>query len=182
MKTHVIYLTVIALLVLVVAGLRRGPRPMTVYESRVDTVVVRDTVRETVFAPREVVIVRVDTLWVPAGDALLASGMSPAGDTLSVRDTRVASDSITIAVPLPVERKTYRTDDYMAVVEGFRPSLTALELYPRTTLIDRTVAPLAPRAPPRWAIGIQAGYGISPKGLSPYVGIGIQYNFINFGP
>lgn len=32
----------------------------------------------------------------------------------------------------------------------------------------------------RWGIGIQAGYGASRDGLSPYVGVGLTYNLIRF--
>lgn len=32
----------------------------------------------------------------------------------------------------------------------------------------------------RWGLGINAGYGVSKSGLSPYIGLGINYNLINF--
>lgn len=32
----------------------------------------------------------------------------------------------------------------------------------------------------RWGLGINAGYGISKSGLSPYIGLGVNYNLINF--
>lgn len=104
------------------------------------TVWVRDTIREKVFVPRDVRVVRVDTL--------------------VVHDT--------VRVPLPIEQKVYASKDYRLVVEGFRPELAALEIYRKT-----------PR-PKRWGVGVQAGYGVSEKGLSPYIGVGISYNVLNF--
>lgn len=32
----------------------------------------------------------------------------------------------------------------------------------------------------RWGLGINAGYGVSKSGLSPYIGLGVNYNLINF--
>ena len=32
----------------------------------------------------------------------------------------------------------------------------------------------------KWSIGVNAGYGISKSGLSPYIGLGVNYNLINF--
>nr|DAV49330.1 MAG TPA: hypothetical protein [Caudoviricetes sp.] len=32
----------------------------------------------------------------------------------------------------------------------------------------------------RWGLGINAGYGISNSGLSPHIGLGVNYNILNF--
>jgi hypothetical protein len=32
----------------------------------------------------------------------------------------------------------------------------------------------------RWGLGINTGYGVSKSGLSPYIGLGVNYNLINF--
>ena len=34
--------------------------------------------------------------------------------------------------------------------------------------------------PKKFGVGISAGYGITAQGLSPYIGVGINYNLINF--
>ena len=123
-------------------------------ETRMDTLVVRDTLRytlrDTVLVPVERYITRVDTVWLPA-----------------VRDT------ITVEAAVPIERKTYVTDDYRAVVEGFRPALVEMELYRKTALVTREITRTLP--PRKWGIGIQTGYGFGPKGAGPYIGIGVQY-------
>ena len=28
-----------------------------------------------------------------------------------------------------------------------------------------------------WTIGLQAGIGLTPKGVQPYIGVGVSYNF-----
>lgn len=121
--------------------------------TRTDTVVVRDTLRDTVLVPVERFAVRVDTVWMQA-----------------------AGDTVRIEVEAPVERRVYATDDYRAVVEGFRPALVEMELYLKTARITSVATRTSP--PDRWGIGIQAGWGLGPKGAVPYVGIGVQYNVL----
>ncbi len=128
-------------------------------ETRVDTVWVRDTVRDTVLVPVERYMVRVDTVWLrPIDD-------TTRGDSLEKNPPS--------AFRLPVERVVYSTGDYRAVVEGFRPSLVEMELYPRSALVTRHTV----RAPParRWSAGLQAGWGITPRGFAPYLGVGVEY-------
>ena len=112
-----------------------------------DTLVVRDTVRDTVPRP---VLVRFDH-W----------------DTLRLAVQTVDTLRDSIYVPVPIERKEYRTADYRAVVCGYRPRLESMEVFRRTQMVTIT-----PRDK-RWGIGPQAGFGI-PGGW--YVGIGISYD------
>lgn len=91
--------------------------------------------------------------------------------------TRTVVDSVEVEVAM--ERGTYQDSTYRAQVSGpaigeLRPSLDWIEVYNRTT--TTTVA----KKPSRWGIGVQAGYGISREGLSPYIGVGVQYNIITF--
>jgi hypothetical protein len=124
-------------------------------EVRVDTVFVRDTLRDTVLVPKERLIVRVDTVW-----------LAPPGDTTRQKIT------------LPIERQTYATPNYRAVIEGFRPKLIELELYRATPTVTRTIT-LHP-TPKKWSVGLQVGYGITPKGPAPYLGVGIQYRLLEW--
>ncbi len=135
------------------AGRGCGDRATTHTTTRIDTVFVRDTLRDTVLVPKIRLSVRTDTVFLNA-----------------------PGDTVQIGVEVPVERKVYQTADYRAVVEGFRPALVGMELYRNTAIITKETI----RAPPRtrWGIGVQAGYGITPKGTLPYLGIGIQYNLV----
>ncbi len=119
-------------------------------ETRIDTLIVRDTLRDTVLVPVARYIARADTVWM-----------------------RAAGDTVRVEVEVPVERKVYATEDYRAVVEGFRPALVEMELYHKTTIVTKESTLRSP--PSRWGIGIQAGVGFTPKGAMPYIGIGIQY-------
>jgi hypothetical protein len=136
--------------------------------SRTDTVVVRDTIRDTVPVPVERRIVRVDTVWLRAVE------IGAAADSVAGAVANLSPDSI--AVELQVERKVYRTADYRAVVEGFRPELVEMEVF-RTTVHVNSETVLRQK-PKRWGVGIHAGYGISTRGAAPYIGVGVQYNIL----
>ena len=125
------------------------PRKAVPAETVRDTLIVRDTLRDTVPRPVLVCFDHWDTLRV------------------AVRTVDTLRDSVYIPVPIPIERKEYRTDDYRAIVSGYRPRLDLLEVYRKT----RTVT--VREKPRRWGIGPTAGFGI-PGGW--YVGIGVSYD------
>lgn len=130
-------------------------------EIRTDTIVRVEVIRDTVLTVSKVERVRVDTVFVRV---VGGTGIGP-------------TDSV--AVEIPIERRVYQTDDYRAVVEGFRANLTEMEVYRRTQFINTTQTVTVPDRR-RWNIGIQAGYGITPRGPQPYLGVGVQYNIVKW--
>lgn len=88
-------------------------------------------------------------------------------DTVFLPLANVAAD--TAAVLVPVERAEYAGDGFRAWVSGYRPTLDSISLVRTAT----TIRPVAPR----FSFGIQAGIGLTPAGLQPYLGIGLQYRF-----
>ena len=125
------------------------PRKAVPAETVRDTLIVRDTLRDTVPRPVLVCFDHWDTLRV------------------AVRTVDTLRDSVYIPVPIPIERKEYRTDDYRAIVSGYRPRLDLMEVYRKTRTVTVT------KEPKRWGIGPTAGFGI-PGGW--YVGIGVSYD------
>ena len=71
----------------------------------------------------------------------------------------------TVMVRLPIESKHYEGKNYEAWVSGYEPSLDSINVY------NSTILP----KPKRWSIGVQGGLGITPKGVQPYLGIGVSY-------
>lgn len=166
MKTkNIIILSVCLLLAGMVAGwfIRKGVTGSDAHETVVllDTLVVRDTVRERypVYAERTVT------------------------DTMLVAFTDTVRISDTVYVRLPREQKRYADTNYVAWVSGYRPSLDSIEVYPVTRYVTKTVTKMEDSRK-RWGIGIQAGYGIGLTGGKvtgvPYIGIGISYDLIRF--
>lgn len=124
-----------------------------------DTVIVRDTIRKEVPKPT----------FVKIRDTVLFA----VTDTLRLHDTTF--------VALPREVKTYNDEDYTAVVSGVMPSLDYIEVYKKTVTITDVVREPAPRW--SWGVdfGLTAGYGITPAGMQPFLGVGVtvglQYRF-----
>lgn len=75
-------------------------------------------------------------------------------DTLLVlvTDTLVLHD--TTYLVLQKEEKEYRGEDYYAKVSGYRPSLDYIEVYPKTTIINNTLAPKKNFV----SLGVDVGY------------------------
>lgn len=138
---------------------RRSVKPEIVEIHRTDTVVVRDTVRETVLVPKVRYLTRVDTV------LLLVPG-----------------DTVKVPVLVPISRKVYEGEDYRAVVSGFRASLDTLDIFRKTQTVTNTVVQRVevPGKPKRWGIGVSAGYALTPQGMKPYIGAGVQYNFLSW--
>lgn len=138
---------------------RRSVKPEIVKIHRTDTVVVRDTVRETVLVPKVRYLTRVDTVLLP-----------------------VPGDTVEVPVLVPISRNVYEGEDYRAVVSGFRASLDTLDIFRKTQTVTNTVVQRVevPGKPKRWGIGVSAGYALTPQGVKPYIGAGISYSFITF--
>jgi len=69
---------------------------------------------------------------------------------------------------VPVEQAEYSGEGYRAYVSGYSPRLDSLVMVRRVNL--RNV-----RRASRFSIGLQAGYGITPRGFQPYLGVGLSY-------
>lgn len=127
---------------------------------RHDTVRVRDTVRVPVPTPVKEYVIR------------------------TVRDTvRLAAapltDSTALAA-LPLTRRVYADSTFRAVVSGYRPQLDSLAVFPvRQVVTEQVVVTRTVRKPARFSLGLQVGYGTDFRRHGPYVGIGLQWNWIN---
>ena len=81
------------------------------------------------------------------------------------------------AVLLPITQRTYTAPEYTAYVSGYLPSLDSITLHTQRTVI--TQPPPAAKNKP-WSIGIAAGVGAGRGGLTPFIGITLQYSLIRF--
>lgn len=87
-----------------------------------------------------------------------------------VKDTTIVNEVSevvfdTIRIRLPIESKHYTAESYDAWVSGYEPSLDSIKVYQREVKPKQS----------RWAIGLQGGVGITPKGVQPYLGIGVNF-------
>lgn len=90
----------------------------------------------------------------------------------------IASDSATkqlrsdsVKVQMPISQKVYEDTLYRAYVSGYEPNLDSITIKQKTTYITHTIRDKESR----FRIELQAGYGLTPKGMQPYVGVGLSY-------
>ena len=92
------------------------------------------------------------------------------------RDTAMqigCTDSVQVL--MPITQKQYNDSSYTAWVSGYKPSLDSIYVYPRHDVV--TITNTIRLKPKRWGIGLNVGYGITPKnGMQPYIGVGVSCN------
>ena len=118
-----------------------------------DTLVLTDTIIK--FKPKPYKVTIIDTIYIPQ------QPQQPQQDTLIRQEV------------------TYKDSTYTAVVGGIEPYLKSIEIYPKTIYVNNnTTTTIKIRS--RFGLGVQAGYGYGRNGLQPYVGLGVQYNLIQW--
>lgn len=128
---------------------------------KVDSTTYVDTIPYLMPVPKDSVVLRYDTLKVPL--ASIRKGYDS-----------IVGDSMVEVTGVPITQKVYRDPSYIAWVSGYRPSLDSIKVFSSTHYITKTI--VERKQPPdvrRFGVGLQAGYGITPRGMQPYVGIGI---------
>lgn len=91
-------------------------------------------------------------------------------------ETRGGISNDSIEVEIPVTQRHYVDSTYDAWVSGYEPRLDSIRVYARNE--TRTVRIREP--PRRWHVSVTAGYGYTPKGFQPWIGIGISYSIFSW--
>ena len=121
-----------------------------------DTLVLTDTIIK--FNPKPYKVTIIDTIYLP---------QQPQQPQKPQIDTLIRQEII------------YKDSTYMAVVGGIEPYLKSIEIYPKTIYVNNnTTTTIKVRS--RFGLGVQVGYGLSRNGLQPYIGVGVQYNLIQW--
>lgn len=108
-----------------------------------------------------------DTMWRDRVVYKRLPAIDDSTDTIRIVDT------VTVSVPI---YKYHFSDKMFSIkAEGHDVKLNEVVLYPRTEYRTKEV-----KVANKWGLGIQAGYGVSSQGLTPYIGIGISYNILTW--
>lgn len=102
----------------------------------------------------------------PVDDPKIADNTGP-----KISTPAITKDAPTVtpdgqALTIPIERKTYQDETYKAVVEGWRPKLVSMEVYPKTQYITTVkTETVIQKKRTIWAltVGPSIGYGIDQK-------------------
>ncbi|MGM9767863.1 MAG: DUF6808 domain-containing protein [Candidatus Cryptobacteroides sp.] len=129
-----------------------------------------ETVRDTVILKDTVIITRPLSEVRYKRDSIII--------TLPEIRIEMPSDTVhdTIYVWLPAESIVW-TDSLCSVyAHGVMTEIDSVLHFNTSMLIYQEEKP----RPKRWGLGVQAGYGASRDGLTPYIGIGLTYNIVRF--
>lgn len=145
-------------------------------QTRTDTVRLVDTLRYVSPAPTRDTIIRYVRVPVefPRPDNP-GSPVNPGNSAEFAEKADSASD--TAAVIIPITSRTYSTPEFTATVSGYQPSLDSITIHAPRTIITNN--PPAVKSKP-WGIGIAAGIGAGRCGITPFIGITLQYSLIRF--
>ncbi len=117
--------------------------------------IVRDTVID----------VQIDTQYFP----------KPVPYKVEVRDTIELTDTIYVGgQTFFQEVKEYKDSTYYARISGINAYLEEIRVYPKTITQYINTKEYVYIPPKKWSVGIQGGIGITPKGLQPYLGVGVS--------
>lgn len=144
-------------------------------QARTDTVRLVDTLRYDSPAPVSDTIVRYVRVTAPIAPQPPDTAARAVATTDTMRSINGIAD--TAAVLLPITQRTYTAPEYTAYVSGYLPSLDSITIHAPRTIITNN-QPAAKSKP--WGIGIAAGIGAGRGGITPFIGITLQYSLIRF--
>jgi hypothetical protein len=90
---------------------------------------------------------------------------------VAVHDTTIIND--TIYVPIPIEKKIYKGEDYFAEISGYKASLDRIEVYPKTVVVSKTEIATQPTKSNTLALGAEMQYN-----GATYIPIYLEYSHL----
>ena len=115
--------------------------------------------------------VTIPTSYIDRGIENLPDIRADTAELTSADVEATAPDSLTLQ--LPITQNVYEGEDYKAYVSGVYPSLDSLFVYPRREIVT------IKKPPKRFHIGPTVGFGYTPHGFEPFIGISLTYSIID---
>lgn len=131
---------------------------------RCDTVVRVDTIFVDKPVVKDSIVTRYVTRYLPAVKNKVQTEVYTSANEEN-------HDSVNVI--LPIEQKTYTSDQYTAWVSGYEPRLDSIALYKKEVVVEKEIYLDKKRR--RWGCVVGAGVGTNNTGVSPYVGITVGY-------
>lgn len=130
----------------------------------VDTVVYVDTVTVIKPMPRDSVVIRYETVTLPA--------IAPLSTAEAADSMAVTSDSATVQIP--ITRQEYGDSTYHLTVSGYHVAVDEISVFPRREVVT------IKHPPKHWHLGVSVGYGMTPQGFQPAVALTLTYSILSF--
>lgn len=83
-----------------------------------------------------------------------------------------------VLVNVPIEHKRETFEDGEVYYHGYMAGVDSLRAFRHTQIVTAEITRTEKTS--RWGIGLTAGYGAGKGGLTPYVGIGLNYRLVSF--
>lgn len=132
-------------------------KPIETVKTKTDTLFIYDTIVEIkpVFETRRVV----------------ERVLMPVVDTVRLRDT--------LLVYMDREQLVWRDSLSEIYASGIDPKIDSVRHFVKDRIVTiETVRPVVRKT--RWGVGLQGGMGMGKDGLTPYVGVGLNYNLFSW--
>lgn len=135
---------------------------------------------DTAPVPKDSVVLRYEYVEIPRTpppENRNAESDSTANNPTDDEAIKVAIiDNDSIAISIPIRQTLYETEDYRAYVSGYNARLDSIFITSR-----HTVTKIKESSPNKiFSVGLQAGYGMTPKGFQPFIGVGVSVNLFSF--
>ena len=147
-----------------------------VKEVKRDTVFLRDTIVDVKPAPVNNVATEIRNRKMPVAKPDTLSAMKDFAEFTMRNGEYMIGDSV--EVEIPITQAEYKSDDYHAWVSGYEPSLDSIRIFKQKEVV--TVEKLVKTKNKHWHIGPTLGYGYTPKGFEPFIGVSLTYSIISF--
>lgn len=109
------------------------------------------------------IVVQIDTQYFP----------KPVSYRVEVRDTIRLTDTIYIGGQMLFQEvKEYKDSSYYARISGINANLEEIRVFPKYSTVYINTTEKVYIKPKKWEFGLQGGFGITPKGVQPYIGFG----------
>lgn len=134
------------------------PQIERVVIEKMDTLIVEKVDTFTIIKPVPYKVEIKDTVYLPNNESIESGCQNKhAQGTLFVQEV-----------------KEYKDSTYYARISGINAYLEEIRVYPKTITQYVNTKEYIYVPPKKWSIGIQGGVGITPKGLQPYIGFGVE--------
>lgn len=129
-----------------------------------DTAVYVDTVKVVKPVPRDSVVIRYETVTLPA--------LTPPSVKQAVDSAAITTDSATVQIP--ITRHEYGDSTYHLTVSGYHVAVDEISVFPRREVVT------IKHPPKHWHLGVSVGYGMTPQGFQPAVALTLTYSILSF--
>lgn len=140
---------------------------------RCDTIVRIDSIYIDKPVVKDSIVTRYVTRYLPIMKTEADTSATLAKEVVSHSNGGMGYNQDSVNVILPIEQRTYASDQYTAWVSGYEARLDSIALYQKEVVVEKEIYLDKKRR--RWGCVVGAGVGANNKGVQPYVGITVGY-------